>query len=102
MIYHVTPKWDGKDLESAASRLGECEAIDMFMAKWETEDASFAQDQVTKIFFYLTLAEATEHQATYGGEILAIDDTYITIKIDEIEGFPSYRGPVAAEDIKRA
>lgn len=100
-LYHVTPKWDGQDLKSAASRLGECEAIDIFMAKWQTEDSSFAQDQVVKIYFYRSLAEAINHQENYGGEILDIDDTWLDIKVDEIEGYPTCRGPVSVSDIKR-
>jgi hypothetical protein len=99
-LYHVTPKWDGKDLESAASKMGEVAAIEIFLAKWQTEDDSFAQDQVTKVYFYNTINEAISHQETYGGEILAIDETYLDIAIDEIEGYPTCRR-VSASDIKR-
>jgi hypothetical protein len=100
-LYHVTPHWNGEELKSLASQLGECDAIDAFMAKWQTDDSSFAQDQVTNIYFYNTLDEAQDHQDEYGGEILAIDDTYLTITMDPIEGYPTSRGPISAHDINR-
>lgn len=100
-LYHVAHHWDGKELRSLANRLGERAAIDVFMAKWQTDDSSFAQDQVASIYFYRTLAEAQDHQDIYGGEILAIDETYIDISVDPIEGYPTCRGPVAIEDITR-
>jgi len=99
-LYHVTPKWDGQDLAPAASRIGEAEAIEMFMAKWETDDTSFAQDQVSKVYLYNNIEQAVSHQDTYGGEILVIDATYLDIVIDEIEGYPTCRR-VSAADIKR-
>ena len=87
MKYHVTEKWDGKELQSAANRMGEEAAITMFMEKWETDDASFAADQVHYIYLYDTLEDAQNHQETYGGEILIIDDRYLELDIDPIEGY---------------
>lgn len=99
--YHVTPKWNGNDLKTAADYLGEEEAIEMFLEKWETDDVSFAADQVTKIYLYETLADAQSHQKSYGGEILEIDDEWLEIRIDEVEGYPTVRNSISKNDIKR-
>jgi hypothetical protein len=102
-LYHVTPKWDGNDLETAASRLGEVEAIEMFLAKWEIDDASFAADQVTKIYLYATFEQAQEHQAMYDGEILEIDDRYLEVFTDWSEGIANLavRHNIPKSDIRR-
>ena len=97
--YHVT-NWDGENLQTAAQRFGEAEAIEMFCEKWDT-DASFATDQVTKIYLYHTLSEAQDHKDTYGGEILEINDEYLDVAIDEIEGYSTVRYEIDKDAIKR-
>lgn len=101
--YHVTQQWDGKDLESASQRMGEEEAIEMFMKKWMCDDSSFAADQVTKIYVYATLSEAQAHQDSYDGEILEIDDTYLELREDWSEGILNFYSntPISADDVKR-
>ncbi len=103
MKYHVTPEWDGGNLQTAAKRFGEVEAIEMFIAKWNCDDASFAADQVAKIYLYGTIDEAMAHQAEYGGEVLEIDDEYLEIATDYAEGQPVLctRNEIRSEDIKR-
>jgi hypothetical protein len=101
--YHVTPKWDGGNLQSARDRFGEQAAIEMFCQKWGTEDGSFAADQVSKIYLYATLDEALAHQRDYGGEILAIDDTWLEVFEDWAEGVPilAVYGEISKADICR-
>ena len=88
MKYHVTPKWNEENLQTAVEFLGESEAVEMFMTKWETPDSSYAIDQVHKIYLYATIDEAREHQEVYGGEILEIDDQWLDIFEDWTEGSP--------------
>lgn len=101
MKYHVTPKWDGENLQPAARRLGEEEAIEMFCAKWDTEDTSYAADQVWKVFMYATIEEARDHVDNFGGEILAINDEWLDIFEDMTEGQPvlATRNDIDAKDI---
>ena len=101
--YHVTPKWDGEDLETAAQRMGEEAAIEMFCEKWATEDASYAADQVTKIFLYATMDEAKEHQENFDGEILEISDEWLEVFEDWTEGSAvlATRNSIRAADIRR-
>ncbi len=99
-LYHVTEKWDGKDLQTAYDRLGD-DAIEYFMEKWDCDDSAFAADQITSIYFYATVEQAQNHQDNYGGEILEIDAEYIETEIDSIEGHICTQYPVRSQDIKR-
>lgn len=97
--YHVTPKWDGGDLKSAKEFYGsETAAIKQFCEKWGA-DVEHAYHHVTYVFLHDTLDEAREFQAEYGGEILAIDDTYLEITIDGVEGYPCVYGRISKDDI---
>lgn len=101
MKYHVTPKWNGEDIVTASEYFGgEEAAIEAFCAKWDA-DTSFAYDQITKIFLFDTLEEAFEFQAEYGGEILEIEDTYIELNVDQIEGYKYTRTRINKSDIIR-
>ena len=97
--YHVVSKWNGNDLQSAKERLGEQEAIEQFMKKWDTDDASWAADQVGKLFFYETKAEAIEHKSTYGGEILEVDLDDYEVYVDSFEKFPFTDMAIRAENL---
>ena len=99
-LYHVTPKWNGQNLQTAEQLFGE-DAVEYFMDKWGCYDSSFAQDQVSRIYFYATLDEAQAHQDAFDGEILEIDASYIEIETDEVEGHICTRHQVNALDIKR-
>lgn len=103
MKYHVTQNWNGKDLKTAADFMGEEEAIEMFCEKWNTDDTSYAQDQIRKIYLYATIEEAQEHQDIYGGEILAINDEWLDIFEDWTEGVSilATRNTIKASDISR-
>ena len=86
MKYHVTENWEGESLESAASRFGEEEAINIFCEKWGTDDTAYARDQINKIFVYGTIREAKNHQKNLGGQILEINDEFYEFDEDWTEG----------------
>lgn len=101
MKYHVTPKWNEKELQTAAKLLGEAEAIAMFMEKWETEDASWAADQVHKLFFFDRLSDAQDYQDVVGGEILEINADGYEFFVDYHEGYTYTDETISISDIKR-
>lgn len=86
MKYHVSKNWDGGDLESLAIRCGdESEAIEKFCKRWP-EACDAADMHVHCVFLHSTIEAAKEFSATYGGEILEIDDEYLDIQKDPYEG----------------
>lgn len=101
MKYHVTKNWDGGDLESLAMRTGdESEAIEIFCERWP--EASEAADlHVHCVFLHDTIEKAREFAASFGGEILEIDDEYLDIKVDPYEGELYVKDMIDAEYISK-
>lgn len=99
--YHVTKEWDGEDLQPLAKRIGENEAIEVFLESWPDTDASMANDHVWKIFFYKSLEEAQEHQGVFGGEILEIDADILELETDLIEGYEHTSFDIPKEFIRK-
>lgn len=100
-LYHVCESWDGLDIEPLALRLGsENEAIDAFLARWPETDASFAAYHIQLVHLYATLAEAEAHAAAHGGQILAVDETGLEIKVDGLEfAHPTTAWPIPAAQV---
>ena len=87
--YHVTSNWDNGDLMCGAQYYGsETAAIERFCAKWGTDDSSYAQDQVTKLYLWASIEEAQAMQEDFGGEILKIETEDLTVFEDRTERTP--------------
>jgi hypothetical protein len=99
-LYHVAaPRWDGGDLlplraQVRHRRYGDALAVRLFLRRWPEADASLAAAHAAVVHLYASLAEAEEHQAEFGGEILVIDPGMVETSIDRSElGLPH---PVAS------
>jgi len=105
MIYHVSQTYQGGDLESSATQMGESEAIEAFCEKWDNADASLAVYHVNYIHCHDTIEQAREFAEEFGGNVFAIDadamaDDYIEIERDTLEyDHPIIRDEIPAEFI---
>ena len=100
MKYHVCNKWDEGDLESLYIRCGrdENQAIKKYLKRWPEATVAMAVDHVHKVFLYKSLEEAMTHPKR--GQVLEIDDEFLEVHEDIIEGFSFVFGSIDAEDIK--
>lgn len=95
--YHVTPHWDGGDLESLYALHGDA-AYDMYADRWPDAGA-LAQYHVHVVHLYASYEAAAAHVDYYGGQLLTIvdPDDDLPIHIDDLEeGLPH---PVSRESI---
>ena len=83
-LYHVCARWDGDDLRSLVTRLGEMEGIEEYARRWP-DAGDLALDHAYRVHLYATLAEAVAHRDEYGGEILEIDATWLNPEVDGAE-----------------
>jgi hypothetical protein len=112
-IYHVTSGWDGGDLLSLAERAdrGELtldEALDLVAGKWfggDLRDAEeYLDDDGREVHCHATLAEAIEYRDEWcpGGEVLAIDDADLDVRVGREYPHPVVRDAIPADCIVRA
>lgn len=109
--YHVCINgWDGYSLESAANRVGEEEAIENFIRRWdESFDDSWMEladsnlielaiEHIQYVHMHETLEEAIDYATTYGNAntvILQIN----TEDYDIVYDYAEYKHPMTRENI---
>lgn len=99
--YHVSKNWNGRDLESLTTFLGDYnEAIEQFCERWP-ECTEAADLHVTYVFLYDSVQLAEQHAATFGGDILEINCEHIDLVIDPYEGFCCVKNSIDSEYIKK-
>lgn len=84
MYYHVTDHWDGGDLESLVTRIGENEGYDAFLERWpDAGELTFYH--ANRVHLFDSLEKAERFCAAYGDEILIIDGEGLDIDLDTLE-----------------
>lgn len=76
-LYHVCENWDGGDLRPLGDE-------DAFLARWP-EAGELAQVHAHCVHMYSSLADAEDHAAVFGGEVLVIDAACLDVTIDSLE-----------------
>lgn len=103
-IYHATKKWDGENLESLASQIGEFDAIEEYTKKWP-DAGELAAYHVHYVHCFKDLGDAEEFANEIDGEVVEIDfeDFFEDfVEIDNLEfPHPVVRDEIPAEYISR-